>query len=68
LRQVQGEVSSHHTKWRLQVGANTNEVNGSSVKVEEERVLEFQIEAQGKGGFKGSVSGRPWGSGQINWL
>ena len=58
-----GDISSHHTKWRLQVGAGTDEVNGSSIKVVEERFVEFQIEAQGKEESEGSVSGRPCGGG-----
>lgn len=60
-----GDISSHRAKWRLQVGADTNEVNGSSIKVGEEKVVEFQIAGQGKEECKGSVSGRPCGSGKI---
>ena len=63
-----GEIFSHHTKWRLQVGADTDEGNGSSNKVVEERIVEFQIAAQGKEEIQGSVSGRPWGSGKFNLL
>lgn len=59
----EGEISSHLTKWPLQVGADTDEVSGSSVKVVEEGVVEFQIAAQGREESEGSVSGKPCGSG-----
>ena len=39
---LKGEISSHYTKWRLQVGAGTDKVNGSNIEVLEERVLAAQ--------------------------